>query len=375
MDKVRVLFCIDSVGADAGPDRQLAEMIRRLDPDRFELHLCCFEDCDRLRDLAHYCTPLVLPVRSLYRLNALRQMRRLRRYIHDHRIDLVHTWMVKANIFGVLAARKSDCQAIISSRRNMGYWLTPFYLAVYRCINRCVTRFLANSQRVKRYVIDTEHVPADRIDVLYNGVDMTTYAPGQGDPAAAAALGIPDGAEVVGIVANLRPVKNHALFLRAARLVHDQLPDAAFLLVGTGPLRDDLATLAEQLGIAHNVFFSDGRGAVPDYLARMDVGCLSSQSEGFSNAILEYMAAGLPIVATDAGGNAEAVEHGVTGYIVPHGDPHALAGPIIDLLRDDTKRAEMGRRSLERCRDRFEIGVAIRRFEDYYARLAGQEAE
>jgi len=371
MTRVGILYCIDSVGHDAGPDKQLAEMIARLDKERFDVHLCCFEDSARMRQLSKHCATLILQLESVYRLNGVRQIRRLRGYINDHHIDVVHTFMVKANIVGILAARKSKCKAIVSSRRNLGYWFTPFYLKLYHYLNKHTTRLLANSERVKSFVVETEDVPPDKVDVLYNGVDMARYAPDSGDPAVVRSLGVPDDAQLVGIVANLRPVKDHFLFLCAAKLVADDVPGAAFLLAGTGPLRGELGRLAEKLDIADRVFFTDGRGSVPDYLARMCIGCLSSESEGFSNSILEYMAAGLPVVATDAGGNAEAVQSGVTGYIVPHGDAAALARPIIELLKDDNKRAEMGRRSLERCRRMFEIGEAIRRFEDYYTALAG----
>ena len=370
MANVRILYCIDSVGYDAGTERQLAEIIKHIDKDRFDVHLCCFEEGPRIRELREHCTPLILPVRRLYTLNAFRQIRRLRRYINEQGIDVIHTFMVKAGIVGVLAARKSLCKAVIGSRRNMGYWLTPFYLRLFRYLDRHTTRLLANSERAKEFVVRTERVPPKKVDVLYNGVDMAKYACGAGAPATADWLGIPGDAKVVGIVANFRPVKDHALFLRAAREIAARVPEAAFLLVGTGPLREELARLAADLGISNKVFFTDGRGAVPGYLARMSVGCLTSHSEGFSNAILEYMAAGLPVVATDVGGNAEAVEDDATGVIVPGRDPADFAKPVIALLKDDAGRADMGRRSLERCREMFDIRASVRRHEDYYASLA-----
>ena len=369
MAKVRILYCIDSVGYDAGTERQLAEIITHLDKERFDVHLCCFEEGPRIRELRAHCTPLILPLRRVYTLNGFRQIRHLRHYINVQEIDIVHTFMIKANIVGVLAARKSLCKAVIASRRNMGYWLTPFYLRLFRYLDRHTTRLLANSERAKEFVVRTERVPPEKVDVLYNGVDMARYAPGSADQAAADWLGIPGGAKVVGIVANYRPVKDHALFLHAAREIAAKVPEAAFLLVGAGPLREELARLAADLGVGNKVFFTDGRGAVPGYLARMSVGCLTSQSEGFSNAILEYMAARLPVVATDVGGNAEAVEDGATGVIVPGRDPAAFAKPVIALLKDEAARAEMGRRSLERCREMFDIRESVRRHENYYASL------
>jgi L-malate glycosyltransferase len=370
MDKVRVLFCIDSVEVDAGTEKQLEEWILRMDRERFELHLCCFEDSERLRDLSRVCRTLILPVASLLRPNALRQIWRLRRYIDGHVIDVVHTFFVRANVVGVLAARGSRCKAIVSSRLNMGYWFTANQIRMLRYLDRYTTRIMANAERVKQFVVETEHVSPDMVDVVYNRVDTKRYVPNCGDPSVVRALGVPDGAKIVGVVANLRPVKDHALFLRAAKLVADRVPEAAFVLVGRGTLLEDLQRMAADLGIAEKVFFPDGRGSVLDFLGQMSVGCLSSVSEGFSNTILEYMAAGLPVVATDVGGAREAVEHGRTGFVVPHGDPEAFANALVQLLTDDAGRAEMGRRSLERCRQLFDLELTARELEEYFVKLA-----
>ncbi|MCK4414327.1 MAG: glycosyltransferase [Candidatus Eisenbacteria sp.] len=374
MRRLRLLYCIDTVGQDAGPDRQLSELIPRIDPLRFEIHLCCFEQCERLNELSRWCAPLVLPVPSFYRPRGLRALSRLHRYIDEHRIEVMHTFMVDANILGILAARRSYCRAVISSRRNMGYWMTPLYRRLYRLLNRFSTRLLANSEAVRRHVIATEGVAPEKVDVLYNGVDLARFARGAGDPPIARSRHLAEGAKVVGVVANLRPIKDHALFLKAAKQVAEAVPEATFLLVGTGPLRRSLAALAEELGIGRRVLFSEGTGTVVDYLPWMDVGCLSSASEGFSNALLEYMAAGLPVVATDVGGNREAVEHGVTGFIVPHGNPSALAAPIIELLANESLRQRLGRRSRQRCSERFAIEDVVRRHENYYAAVFEQVA-
>jgi glycosyltransferase involved in cell wall biosynthesis len=362
MRRIAVLLCTDTVGQDAGTERHVVELIARLDRTRFDLHLCCLEDSPRLREIAGHCAAELFPVVSVWRPNGLRQIRRLRRYIDEHGIDVVHTFVPKATIVGVLAAKGSRAGAVVTSRRNMGYWHTPFHLRLFRYLDHHTTRVLANSEGVRRLTIETECISPDRVDVLYNGVDLDRYA----------RAAEPQQSAVVGIVANYRPVKNLGLFLRAARIVAAQAPEATFLLAGQGPLRGELGRLAGELGISGRVSFSDGKGEVADHLSRMCIGCLSSDSEGFSNAILEYMAAGLPVVARDVGGNAEAVEDGVTGCLVRDCTPDAFARPIVALLRDPVRRAEMGRRALERCRERFEIGAAVRRLEDYYAALVGR---
>ncbi len=363
--RIAILLAIESVGTDAGTEKYVTEIVARLDRARFDLHLCCLADSPRLRELANCCRTCVFPITRVYTPGGIGQIRALRRYIGENSIDIVHTFMPKDTIAGVLAAKRSPAKVVIASRRNLGYWLTPRYIRLFRYLNRHTTRLLANSEAVKKRIVETEGVSPDRIDVLYNGVDIGRFA--RGNAAALDALGVPPRAKVVGTVANYRPVKDLPLFLRAARIVADAVPDAVFVLAGKGSLRDDLARLAGELAIAERVFFTDGNYAVEDCLARCSIGCLSSESEGFSNAILEYMAAGLPVVATDAGGNSEAVEDGVTGYIVRRREPEALAAPVIELLHNESGRAAMGRASYDRCRERFEIASAVRRLEDYYA--------
>jgi glycosyltransferase involved in cell wall biosynthesis len=372
--RTNVLLCIDSLASDAGTEQQLIEVVRRVNPEVLGLHVCCLESSPQMGRLPDLCATRVFPVTRVYTPQGLLQIRMLRRYIDANDVDVVHAFMVKATIMGVLAAKGSRCQAVVTSRRNMGYWYTPFYLRLFRYLNRHTTRILANSERVRQFTIQAERISPAKVDVLYNGVDLEQYAPGRGDPGRAESLGIPLQVPVVGIVANYRPVKRLDVFLRAARIVSGAVPQAAFLLVGRGPLRKELAGLARELGIAHKVFFSDGQGSVPDYLQRMAVGCLSSESEGFSNAILEYMAAGLPVVATNVGGNSEAVQDGVNGYLVPPSDPEAFAARVIALLQDEAQRAAMARCSLERCRREFDIAQAVARLERYYLDLAGSDS-
>jgi glycosyltransferase involved in cell wall biosynthesis len=277
--------------------------------------------------------------------------------------------MVTSTMFGVLAAVGTDC-SVVSSRLNTGYWYSPLYLKVFRLLNQLTDRVFANSEGAKRVAVAAERLSPAKVDVIYNGVDMRRYAADAGDLSVTGSLGIPPDALVVGIVANLRPVKDLQLFLRAAALVAAAVPNTAFVIVGQGPLRDELGRLATELEIAHQVFFSEGRGVVPDYLRRMSVACLTSLSEGFSNAILEYMAAGLPTVATDVGGNAEAIVDGDTGYLVRERTPEAMAAPVIRLLQSEDLRRTMGQRALARCRALFSIEAYATRMSEYYCSLA-----
>ncbi len=192
------------------------------------------------------------------------------------------------------------------------------------------------------------HLDRGKIDIYYQGVNIERFRPGVGDATVCIRLGIPESAPVIGIVANLRPVKDLPLFVRAAKIVAERVPQAAFLMVGHGEQLIEFQALAEELGIGARVFFTRGEGQVIDYLGRMSVACLSSLSEGFSNAILEYMACGLPVVATDVGGNREQVIDGATGFLVRERSPEAFARPLIELLENEELRLKMGKNGLER---------------------------
>ena len=368
--RARVCLVVDTVGLDAGTERLVSETALRLDPEKVDVHLICLEDSPRLEELARHCKTRVFPATRLNTWNGLRQIRAFHRYLKEARIDVIHAFMGKSAILGVTAMPAFGCKAIVS---RLGIdWYTPALTAFFRYyMNPRTTRIFANSEGVKKFVVAQEHVSPEKVDVIYQGVDIARFSAEAGDPAAAAALGIPERAPLVGIVANYRPIKDLPLFLRAAKAVARREPDTNFLLVGTGGQYEELRKLAEELGIADSVFFSNGRGKVVDYLCRMSVACLSSVSEGFSNAILEYMAAGLPVVATDVGGNGEAILHGETGFLVKDRDAEAFAAPIVELLQDEELRRAMGARAVERCRRLFSMEAYIGRLESYYRELAG----
>jgi glycosyltransferase involved in cell wall biosynthesis len=369
---LRVCLLADTLKFDAGTEKLMAELARRLDPKRVEAHICCFEDSGRLQGLRPLVKTALFPLVRIYSPRGLLQIWRFRQYLKQHRIDIVHGFMNKASIFATLAAVGANCKVVITGRMNSGYWYTPKLVLLFRVADRFCSHILTNSAFAKAVTASVERCPPDKISVVYPGVDLSRYGAPAGDLSIADSLGIPRNARVVGIVANLRPVKDLPLFLKAARIVSLEVPDAVFLLVGRGQLRADLERLASELGMKEKVFFSGECGDVPDYLARMAIGCLTSESEGLPNAILEYMAAGLPVVATEVGGIPELVDHGKTGFLVRERSADAVAEPIIRLLRDEGLRTTMGQAGLSRARTDFEISVAVKRLEDFYINAVAQ---
>src|ERR1043166_8756315 len=202
-----------------------------------------------------------------------------------------------------------------------------------------------------------EGVNPQRIIQHYNGLDLERMKAGPGltPEDARAQFGLPQtGKRFMTIVANLRnPVKDHEMLLRAAARVRAQVSDAAFVIAGEGELMPGLRELAYQLGIAEDVHFIGRCDDVAALLFASHVGVLSSKAEGFANAILEYMAVGLPVVATDVGGVREAIVEGQTGFIVPAGDDAQMAARIIEVLGDDNRAREMGARGRGLVGDKF----------------------
>jgi glycosyltransferase involved in cell wall biosynthesis len=234
---------------------------------------------------------------------------------------------------------------------------------------------VGNSEAVRSKLIE-ERISPDKITVVYNGLDLKRLAPKEGLERASLLtllnLNAETGLEqrLVTIVANMRhDVKDYPMFLRAARRVRDAVPQAAFLLAGEGELMDSLRAMAAELGISNNTFFLGRCEKIAELLSISEVCVLSSKAEGFSNSILEYMAAARPVVATDVGGAREAIVEGETGYLVPAGDDEAMADRIISLLRDADRASAMGQAGRSVAEEKFSCEAQLRRTEELYDRL------
>lgn len=231
------------------------------------------------------------------------------------------------------------------------------------------------------YLTDELGYDAAKIRLVHNGVDPAQYpyVPVEERKAALAAeLGIAPGEPVAGIVAAVRPEKDHETFLRAAALVVEKVPDARFLVVGRGRYDADLERVqqrARELGVADRVIFTGRRSDVADLVSLMDVFCLTSSTvECFPISLLEAMATGRAAVCTAVGGVPDMIDDGVTGYVTPARDPEAFAGRLAELLADPAKAEKMGRAARERLEARFTLEGSVREAEWALEETAGRRA-
>jgi glycosyltransferase involved in cell wall biosynthesis len=374
--KHRVLQFIDNFHR-GGTELQTVQLVRLLNESgRFAVHLACTRSDGPLREEVEKMglPPIpAFPLGSFHDRNMLVQLGRLRAYVREHGIELVHTHDFYTNVFGILGSALGGVKARVASRRETNGVRTPAQRFAENRIFRLASAVTANSEAVRTQLINEGLSPA-KVLTIYNGLDAARYRMGEGWNAAAAreSFGLPADTSrpVVTIVANIGlPVKDHPTFLRAASRVHDEVPQAVFALAGEGKLVAPMKELAASLGLADSVFFLGRCSRIAELLAVSDVGVLSSTAEGFSNSIIEYMAAGLPVVATDVGGAREVIEEDVTGHLVTAGDADTMGRRLVELLCNPDRATAMGAAGRAVVTSRFSLEHRLDTTEALYSRL------
>ena len=336
---LRVCFMIDKL-FPAGIELQLLLLIKHLDRSRVIPHLCLLDGTDQqTRSLEPKDCPLIrLGVRHLCRPSSLPAAFRLARFLRREKVNVVHPLFPDSLYFGTVVAKLARVPCVAGFQVSLGYWMTPRDRWFGTFVNRWVDGTVANCEACRQAVVAEWGVPAESVTIIPNGVDLSRFAglaekrPSRNGSAA----------QRVGIVANLRPVKNVELFIRAAGSLASSHPGVHFDIAGEGELRPSLQALIEALGLSDRVTLRGSVSDVPAFLGGLDVAVLCSLSEGSPNAIMEYMAAGLPAVATNVGGNAELVENEVTGLVVPSNDAERLAAAVDRLLSDPALAGRLG---------------------------------
>jgi glycosyltransferase involved in cell wall biosynthesis len=360
-DGIKILFIIDYFHRTGGTEKHLAELIAGLPADAFRCSIVAFDlganpllDGLRARGVAI----VGVPVGREYVPNALVQAWRLSKLIRKNTYDIVQTFHQKADTFGAVIAWLSGAKHLISSKRDTGQLRKPWHFFLNRRLKSLFDAFIVVAEAVRVAVIANDHLPPSRITTIYNGVDIArfTVPSAQQRRDARTHLGFAADDFVVGMVAGFRPEKNHEVFFAGLLQAAPSIPSLKVLALGAGPLLGQFRErIAQTVLAARTVFTGDVSEVVP-FLWAMDVGCLTSGSnEGFSNAIVEQMAVGLPVIVTDVGGNAEAVVDGENGRVIRPRDAAALAWALIDLHGNPARVAAMGHASRTRVEERFSL--------------------
>jgi len=372
MNRIRVVYIIDIFDTDlAGTENQLLKMIRGLDATRFDVQLICLTSHPWFEQHGATlgCPAVAFQIRDFKKPRTYWHLVKLIGHLRRLKPDVVQTFFPISNIVGVLAATLAGVPSILSSRRDYGEWMTARYLAATKLANRFADKIVANSAAVRALTEQKEHLRNGKLQVIYNGMEVEHFAGLTPDPTLRRRLAIPEGDKVIGLVANFRPMKRHDTCVRALAEIARRRRDVTALFLGYGPMRPALEQLARDLGIADKICFAGSQPDIRSYLALMDVGVNCSEMEGLSNAVMEYMAAGVPCVVSDSGGNRDLITHNVHGLTFPLGDHQTLAEHLLSLLGDAVLRRRLADGARKKILTEMTLPAMLAQYETLYADL------
>jgi len=355
------LFLMANTLETGGSERQFATLARALPSNQFALKLGCLRKCGRFAEGLDGIEEFP-PEGTLYGWKSQRARLALGRYLRVNRIVIAHSFGFYTNFMLVPSARLARVPVVIGSQRQLGDLLSGFRSAAQHAMFRWCDRVVCNSRAAARG-LERNGISKGKITVIPNALPEAAFE--VDSPA------LPRAADQVRIVMVARmndPAKRHDVFLKAAAKVAAQHPKVEFVLVGDGPLRAGTEAMAANLGLGERVIFLGDRRDVAAVLASCDIGVLSSSSESLSNAIMESMAAGLPVIACRVGGNDELIRDGETGFLVPSGSDEAIAQKIVTLVTQPELRKALGA-AARRDAQNFAVDRICREYANLYLSL------
>jgi len=365
--KLRVVTLVDRPTVTGGAERLAVQVATRLDPSRFESTLCASRRTDEPLLEAELAAAGV-DVLALERGSKLdlRAWGPLVRRLRDG-VDVVHAHMFGSNVWGTVLGRLTHVPVVVAHEHTWSFQGQPVRRFLDReLVGRFADAFVAVAAEDRRKMIEVEGIDADKIRLVPNGIPD----PAAGDGAAVRReLGIEPDAPVIGIVCELRAQKALEVLFEAAVRVRAEFPALKVLVAGDGPVREHVEAERRRLGLEETVLLLGIRRDVPDLLDAIDVAVLSSDYEGSPLSIMEYMAAGKPIVSTRVGGIPELVEDGREALLVDARDPEAFAAAVTRILRDPAEAKRLGDAARERQRRELSLDAMVRRIEGLYEEL------
>jgi glycosyltransferase involved in cell wall biosynthesis len=380
--KIKIVYLITSLDV-GGSERQLVAWVRGLPKERYECHIICLSGFGPLEEQARAAGATLydlryprkrapgtikgstLPAAFAAWLRLVKLLRRLQP-------DIFHTQIPACNVLGGVAGRVAGVKRMICTKLALGHYRdkSRILARLENIVDPWFDLIHCKSRAIMEDVLRREPVSPQKLRLVYNGIDLSRFENLPAREEVRRALAISEDRFVVGTVANLIPYKGHEEIVDALALLHERWPRVIALWIG----RDDgiaerLFEKARALGVVDQIMFLGPRSDVPQLLPAMDVLLSASHEEGFSNVILEGMAAALPVVATNVGGNPEAVLDGETGYIVEPRNPESIAAALEKLMQDPHQARQMGEKGAQRVRAEFSYEAMIKGLEGLYEEL------
>jgi len=364
-----VLLVVDQFGKTLGGGERIILRLARLLPQYgFRVSILTFlvDPESPVFQEVRVCPLYVLPLRRTYDFNSLRSANVLRKFLKRQNVKIVQTFFESSDLWAGMVVKTLSSAKLIWSRRDMGILRSPKHQIAYRLLARLPDHVFAVSEQVRRHCIEVDRIESARVETVHNGIAISSRE---------APLPASHGRPRVTTVGNIRRVKGHDVFIRAAAIVLTHCPDVSFSIAGSILEPDyfqELESLIEELGISQQFRLTGPTTRVEVHLQSNDIFVLPSRSEGFSNAIIEAMSESLPVIATDVGGNSEAVVNKLTGFIVPADNVSALAEAITILCLNPNLARDMGKAGRQIVEDRFSEEAMMRRIQSAYVTLLGE---
>lgn len=365
---MRLDWLVTGLHVTGGAEMYVRRMAPLLRQAGWDLHVVTFVSGGNLVDELRIQGVPVIELGMSHRMD-ISVLARLVRLWGSAPPDIIHTHLFHAGLIGRILARRLGIAPVVVHQHGLERARSFMRSFSDRATALWVTRYVASCKAVAQFMTSREHIQPSRIEVVYNGIDPAQFILSSPSVSLPPGWSVPKGAKVVGTVGRLSPEKGHDCLLEAESILIRQGMELHIVLVGEGRSLADLKDKARRLGISEQVHFPGARLDVPDWLANFDLFALPSEWEGVSLALLEAMASGLAIVATDSGGTPEIVLDGKTGLLIPPGNPRNLADGIQHLMRDTSLRIQMGQAGRARVMENFSILESVARLSNLYQEL------
>jgi len=373
MDRpLKIAYIIDSIETDtAGTEKQLLQLLKGLNRSRVKPYLICFYQSEWMKKQVFDFPVADLRISRLLSFQPFRAYRIFKKIHQQENFDIVQTFFKDGNLFGTIAAHFAGCKVIISSRRNTGYWLNGFHTATLRFLRRWTTAYLGNSKAAAEQTRQIEKVPAEKTAVIYNALDLDKFKAINPEMRREQRekWQVKDDEILIGMVGNLRPVKNVDGLIDAAWKLTETEKKLRFVVLGEGSERERLENKIREYGLGNKFMLPGKAENVVPCLAGFDIAVLCSSGESFSNSLIEYMAAGLPVAVSEVGGNNEAITHNETGLLYAFDDANGLIGALVKLIKNREFAEKLGKSAQKEAFARFQKEIIIEKHEQYYHQL------
>lgn len=367
--KIRIALITETLGA-AGSEKQLYELAIRLNKKIFEVFVIClsnitdpFEKKLKEHDIEVHVIKKVMRWDFLMVLRVYFLIKRLK-------IDIIHAFLLGASFYGLIAGKLAGIKSIISS--NRGRLKEKSFLRYYkhRFVLTKSSAVVVNSRSVEEFTKEFYSLKKNNMHMIHNGLDAKSFSPNEGEGLKIKhELGLDNARIILGTAGRLFPVKNHSFLLQNAKTLLSNDRNIFFLLIGEGPLLNQLKEQSRNLDIEKNVLFLGRKINMADYVNILDIFVLTSDSESLPNAILEAMSLKKPVITFDVGGCGELVKDGVNGFLVPYMNHDVFCDKIRLLINDDSLRYRMGEAGKEMALKNFSMEKMVNSMESLYMSL------